>query len=184
MVHLDVLFRCFIWCCSFLYFVYAFKWIILMQLCPFALYFNFHIHPEGLFNKLTKIDLFLYFCGFDGKIRFTVLAEKWAFVVLDEKVCFCIFEWKEHFYNFDGNVHFTGLNEKCIFTVLAEKSIFTVLAEKCIFVRLTENVCFVVLAGNAFLRFWQEMPFCGFGGKIIFWRKSVVHYFGGKIIFL
>lgn len=64
---------------------------------------------------------------------------------------------------------------KCVFVMRVKcvlrfwrKICFTVLAEKCVFVILAEKYGFAILARNAFLWFWWENAFCGFGKKMCF----------------
>ena len=57
---------------------------------------------------------------------------------------------------------------KICFTVLAGQCVFMILAGKCVFVILAEKYGFAILARNAFLWFWWENAFCGFGKKMCF----------------
>ena len=66
---------------------------------------NFHLHPGGFVNKMTKI----YFFTFRRKNSiFTVLAEN-IFTVF-EKIGG--FREKVHFYGFGGKIRFMGFAEK------------------------------------------------------------------------
>ena len=101
-------------------------------------FFNLHLYPGGLVNKMTKIYFFIFW---RKNNIFTVLAENIAavfeknvFLTKSAFLCFwrkntfcgiygkCVFDEKMCFFGFDGKSFFAILVRKCIFAVLAENA--------------------------------------------------------------
>ena len=143
MIHLDVLFRCFIWVLfvSLLRQCSQIHLDISMFICFSS--FNLHLHLGGLINKMTKI----YFLMFRLKIAFLLFWRKLFFAVFEEK---CVFDEKMHFCGVDGKIRFYGFGGKYVFAVLAGKICFAGLAEN------------VFLTKSAFLRISREKFFSRF----------------------